>query len=89
MLNQSQQHQSARVRVGGCKIAVFPLQPMVTTETLYNIYTKERFSQSVIDAYNQYTSEINNATWHETKNILLDQRHRFYIEQMKNSVGVQ
>ena len=73
-----------RVCVGGKKTVDYPLQPMATQETLRNIYAAghPEFPQSVIDSYNGYTSEINRATWHETREFLLDQRHRYYVHQM-------
>lgn len=75
-----------RVCIGGANTQDFPLQPMATPDTLRNIYIPGHptMPQAVIDAYNQYTRDINAATWLETRNGLLDRRHQFYVFAMES-----
>lgn len=38
-----------------------------------------KWCQGCIDSYNQYTKDINTATYKQTREFLLDQRHRFFV----------
>lgn len=72
-----------RVCMGGTVVKEFPLQAHATHDTLRNIYDGHRqLPQSDLDSYNRLTDEINKATYHTTREFLLDQRHRGFVAAM-------
>ena len=83
------QNEFVRVCVGGTETMDYPKQRMATLENLRNIYAKgcPALSQSVIDTYNMHTKEINCATWHETREQLLNNRHKYYVYEMQAQIA--
>lgn len=81
-------HQAAkpgqvRVCMGGAVVQDYPLQSHATAETLRNIYFGHcELPASDIASYNRMTDEINRATYHTTREFLLDQRHRCFVAAM-------
>ena len=70
------------VGMGGKKTKQYPLQQPVTE--MSNIYMEGHppMPATFISAYNRYTEDINRCTWHEQREFLLDQRHRFFVQTM-------
>ncbi|MDG1750579.1 MAG: hypothetical protein P8I03_02785 [Thalassotalea sp.] len=68
---------------------VLAKQPLCKLGDLSCQYTREVFSQVVVDAYNGYTKDFNKSTWRAEQEFLLDQRHKFIHALMYENLEKQ